>query len=142
MRATAIELLPAVAKEAQRTADRLGVADRVDIRAEDARDFAERDAFAVAFWAQPFFPAGTRQATLAMILGALEPGGRLLMQEWEAEPEDDKGAFTLRAFVHRGWGVPFGRSAEELKAEAEEAGFEFVRIGVSAFGRYVVMRKA
>ncbi|WP_394616181.1 hypothetical protein JNUCC0626_41895 [Lentzea sp. JNUCC 0626] len=38
--------------------------------------------------------------------------------------------------------VAIARAAEELEAEASEAGFEFVRIGTSDFGRYVVMRKA
>ncbi|MEV6241084.1 class I SAM-dependent methyltransferase [Lentzea sp. NPDC051838] len=142
MRATAIELLPTVAKEAQRRAEELGVADRVDIRCLDARDFAERDAFAGAFWAQPFFPEDSRPGTLAMILGALEPGGELFLQEMESEPEGDGlGAYRLRRLVYQGWGVPFGRPAEDLAAEAEAVGFELVRIAVTDFGRCVVARK-
>ncbi|MDX3656293.1 class I SAM-dependent methyltransferase [Streptomyces sp. ID05-26A] len=142
LRATAVELLPVVAEEARRTAERLGVADRVDIRCQDARDFTERDAFSAAFWAQPFFPRDSRPGTLAMVLAALEPGGYLFMQEMESEPEGEGlGAYRLRGLVYRGWGVPFGRPAEDLVAEAEAAGFELVRIAVTGFGRCAVMRK-
>ncbi|MET9632197.1 class I SAM-dependent methyltransferase [Lentzea sp. NPDC006480] len=142
MRATAIELLPAVAKEAQRRAEELGVADRVDIRCQDAREFTERDAFAGAFWAQPFFPQDSRPGTLAMILGALEPGGELFMQEMEAAPEGDGlGAYLLRRLVYQGWGVPFGRPAEDLVGEAVTVGFELVRIASTDFGRCAVVRK-
>src|SRR5689334_8030121 len=88
LRGTAIELVPTVAAETQRRIDALGVGDRIDLKVMDARDFDEKDVFGAAFWAQPFFPASTRQATLEMILRALKPGGTLFVQEMEPLPDD------------------------------------------------------
>ncbi|MCE7002368.1 methyltransferase domain-containing protein [Kibdelosporangium philippinense] len=142
MRAVAIEVVPDVAAEAQRRAEALGVADRVDIRCVDARDFDEQNAFDGAFWAQPFFAEPARAATLAMIRRALKPGGLLFVQEFEPEPtEAARPAYALRRLVFQGWEVPFGRTAEQLAAEAEQAGFGLARIGSSDFGRIVVLRR-
>jgi len=140
MRAVGIELVPAVAAEGARRAVALGVADRVDIRCMDARDLDVTDEFDSAFWAQPFFPTDSRPHTLAAIRRALKPGAKLYMQELERLPESgvERDAFALRRLVFTGWGVPFARSAEELTAEAEAAGFEFDRVESTPFGRIVV----
>lgn len=139
LRATAIELIPLVADEARQRAEALGVSDRVEIRSMDAREFDERNAFSGVFWAQPFFPESARQATLAAILRALEPGGLLMMQEMESAPAEPDLSYDLRRLAYRGWGVPFARTAEDLVAEA--AGFDLVRIAVTDLGRLVVVRK-
>ncbi|WP_432949597.1 SAM-dependent methyltransferase [Kribbella sp. CA-253562] len=140
--AVAIELVPTVAAETSRRAEAQGVTDRVDIRVMDARDLDEPDAFGGAFWAQPFFPEQTRAATLAMLLRVVKPGGLLLMQEMEPLPEEtDRPAYTLRRLVAQGWGVPFGRTAEQLAEEATAAGFEVERLAPTDFGRFVVARR-
>ena len=142
MRAVGIELVPAVAAEGARRAVALDVADRVDIRCMDARDLDVEDEFDSAFWAQPFFPTDTRPQTLAAIRRALKPGAKLYMQELERLPEPgvERDAFALRRLVFTGWGVPFARSAEDLTAEAEAAGFILDRIASPPFGRIVVAR--
>lgn len=142
MRAVGIELVPAVAAEGARRADALGVADRVDIRCMDARDLDAEDEFDAAFWAQPFFPTDSRPHTLAAIRRALKPGAKLYMQELERLPESgvERDAFALRRLVFTGWGVPFARSAEDLAAEAEAAGFVLDRVESTPFGRIVVAR--
>jgi SAM-dependent methyltransferase len=142
MRAVGIELVPAVAAEGARRAVALDVADRVDIRCMDARDLDVEDEFDSAFWAQPFFPTDTRPQTLAAIRRALKPGAKLYMQELERLPEPgvERDAFALRRLVFTGWGVPFARSAEDLTAEAEAAGFILDRIASTPFGRIVVAR--
>jgi SAM-dependent methyltransferase len=130
MRATGLELVPEVAAEAVARAAALGVGDRVDIRAMDARDFTEESAFAGGFWAQPFFPSASRPATLAMIRRALRPGALLLLQEMEPAPApDQRAAYALRRPVFSGWEIPFGRTAEELATEAQDAGFDLIRMG-------------
>ena len=142
MRTLSIELVPTVAAEARRRAEELGVADRVEIRLMDARDLTERDAFVGAFWAQPFFPLSSRPATLAVILRALAPGGKLLVQELEPQPSaEGVPAHSLRRLIGRGLGNWFGPTAEELAAEAVAAGFELDRIARTDFGRMVVARK-
>ncbi|MFF1816832.1 SAM-dependent methyltransferase [Kribbella sp. NPDC058245] len=142
LRGTAIELIPTVAAETQRRIDALGVGDRVDLKVMDARDFDEKDAFGAAFWAQPFFPAPTRQATLEMILRALRPGGILFVQEMEPTPDDaGRPSYTLRKLVAQGWGVPFGPTAEDLADEAVAVGFELVRVAQTDFGRMVLVRR-
>ncbi|MEV4495459.1 class I SAM-dependent methyltransferase [Micromonospora arborensis] len=143
MRAVGVELVREVAAEGARRAVALGVSDRVDIRCMDARDLEEQDEFDSAFWAQPFFPAASRPETLAAIRRALKPGAKLYMQEMESIPEDEaeRGAFALRRLVFGNWGVPFARSAEDLTAEAEAAGFVLDRVAATPFGRIVVVRR-
>lgn len=142
MRGVAVELVPAVAAEAVRRAAELGVSDRVDIRRLDARDVPERDEFVVAFWAQPFFPAAIRPATLAMILRALKPGGKLFIQEMEAVPgAEDRPAWTVRRLIAHGLETRFGPSAEDLAAEAVAAGFVLDRIATTGFGRMVIVSR-
>jgi SAM-dependent methyltransferase len=142
-RAVAIELVPTVAAETLRRVKEHGVADRVDVRCMDARDFDEPAAFGGAFWAQPFFPEPTRAATLAVILRSLMPGGTLIVQEMEPPEPDESGrpAYTLRKLVAHGWEVPFGRSAEDLAAEGQAAGFELVRLAPTDFGRMIILRR-
>ena len=142
LRAVGVELVPTVAAEAARRADALGVADRVEIRCMDARDLDEEDQFDSAFWAQPFFPTDSRPPTLSAIRRALKPGAKLYMQELERVPdtEAERSAFALRRLVFTGWGVPFARSAEDLTAEAEAAGFVVDRVESTPFGRIVVSR--
>ena len=141
MSGVGLEAVPSVAAEAHRSAATFG--DRIRIVAMDARDFDETAAFDVCFWAQPFFPAETREDTLRMINRALKPGGILLEQEMEVEPrdEDDRLGFALRGLVFGGWNVPFARTAEDLAAEARSAGFETVRIAATNLGRVVISRR-
>jgi SAM-dependent methyltransferase len=142
MRAVGVELAPAVAAEGARRAVALGLADRVDIRCMDARDLDEEGEFDSAFWAQPFFPTDSRPHTLAAIRRALKPGAKLYVQELERVPDTDaeRSAFALRRLVFTGWGVPFARSAEDLTAEVEAAGFVLDRVASTPFGRIVVAR--
>ncbi|MEV6284740.1 class I SAM-dependent methyltransferase [Kribbella sp. NPDC051770] len=139
MEGVAIELVPTVAAETVRRAEAFGVTDRIDIRVMDARELDEPDRFAGAFWAQPFFPEQTRAETLAMLLRSLKPGGVLFIQEMEPQPDEaERAAYTLRRLISEGWGVPFGRTAEQLADEAKAAGFAIDRIAQTDFGRLVV----
>jgi predicted O-methyltransferase YrrM len=144
-RQVGIELVPEVADEARRRATALGVADRVEVRSQDARTFGEIDAFDLTFWAQPFFPASTRADTLAMIRRALKPGGVLIMQELftPPEPDDDAAtrAFALERLAYQSQGIDFAPSAERLSEEAQAAGFEPSRLARTPIGRCVVMRR-
>jgi ubiquinone/menaquinone biosynthesis C-methylase UbiE len=143
MRGVGVELVASVAAEAERRAKDLGVSDRVELRAMDARDLTDEDAFDSAFWAQPFFPEPVRAGTLAAIFRALQPGAPLAMQEMETRPDDpaEQPAFALRQLVFSSWGIPFARTAEELTAEAQAAGFVLDRVGETPFGRLVLVRK-
>jgi hypothetical protein len=78
-----------------------------------------------------------------MIGRALTPGGVVIEQEMEVEPadEEDRLGFGLRALIFGGWDVPFARTAEDLAAEAETAGFQNVRIAQTDLGRVVVSRR-
>ncbi|MEU7875954.1 class I SAM-dependent methyltransferase [Dactylosporangium sp. NPDC049140] len=143
MTGVGLEVEPSVAAEAQRRAAKFG--DRIRIIATDARDFdeAEGEGFDACFWAQPFFPADTRADTLRMIRRALKPGGVLIEQEMEVEPQDEDArlGFALRRLVFAGWNVPFARTAEDLRAEATAEDFEHVRIATTSLGRVVVSRR-
>ncbi|MFI6066647.1 SAM-dependent methyltransferase [Micromonospora sp. NPDC051227] len=137
-----LELVPAVAAEAARRAAAQGVADRIEIRAADARHFDETGAYNACFWAQPFFSADARLPTLRAIHRALAPGGILLEQELD-KPTDaaHPPAFALRRMVFQGWDAPFASTAEHLAVEAQAAGFTLVRIATTNLGRMVVLRR-
>ncbi|GAA0501738.1 hypothetical protein Ade02nite_93500 [Paractinoplanes deccanensis] len=139
LRATSLELLPEVAAVARERAAAVGVTDRVDIRAQDARDFTADAEFDSAFWAQPFFPEQTRAATLAMILRALRPGGTLVIQQLD----DDNGepATTLARLVAHAQGLPFARPLADLVTETVAAGFELIRTLEIDLGRIAVLRR-
>ncbi|WP_433361887.1 SAM-dependent methyltransferase [Actinoplanes sp. CA-142083] len=138
MRATTLELVPEVAAVAADRAKALGVDDRIDIRCMDARDFVAKVSYDVAFWAQPFFPAQARAATLAMIKRSLRPGGLLLVQE--LEPPSEGPGSTMRRMIAQSRGVPFARPIEELVAECVEAGFTDARIITADFGRVALLK--
>ncbi|WP_250009655.1 methyltransferase domain-containing protein [Actinoplanes sp. M2I2] len=141
LRATTIELVPEVAAVAVARARELGVADRIDARVTDARDFDEPAAYEAAFWAQPFFPEPTRAGTLAMILRSLRPGGLLLVQQLDAAPAGDQSAFTLRRLVAHAQGLAFARPIADVVAEAVTAGFEQIRTVVTDFGPIALLRR-
>ncbi|WP_410813420.1 SAM-dependent methyltransferase [Micromonospora sp. 067-2] len=138
-----LELVPAVAAEATRRAAAHGVADRIEIRAADARHLDETAAYDACFWAQPFFSADARLPTLRAIHRALAPGGILLEQELDSKPTDIEhaSAFALRRMVFQGWGAPFASTAEQLAVEAGAVGFTLVRIATTNLGRMVVLRR-
>ncbi|XVV16835.1 SAM-dependent methyltransferase [Actinoplanes sp. CA-131856] len=143
LRATSLELIPEVAAVASARAEALGLTDRVDVRAVDAREFDAPTPYDAVFWAQPFFPEPTRSGTLAMILRSLRPGGILLVQQLDAEPTDDaaRAAFTLPRLVARSQGLPFARPLDGLVAEIEAAGFELVRTLEIDLGRIALLRR-
>ncbi|MDG4782423.1 class I SAM-dependent methyltransferase [Micromonospora sp. WMMD961] len=138
-----LELVPAVAAEAARRAVAQGVADRIEIRATDARHFDEPGAYNACFWAQPFFSADARLPTLRAIHRALAPGGILLEQELDSKPTDTAHApaFALRRMVFHSWGTSFATTAEHLAVEAQAAGFTLIRIATTNLGRMVVLRR-
>jgi SAM-dependent methyltransferase len=144
LRAVGIEFVPEIATETQRRATEAGVADRVEIRAIDARTLTDESAFEVSFWAQPFFEPSTRADTLAAIFRALRPGGLLLVQElFPPVSEDDDSSVRPRLdrLVLEQQHASFGRTAEDLAAEADKAGFRDAEIVTTALGRVVVTRK-
>lgn len=127
--AVGVEIDPAIAEEAHQRAVTLGVADRVEVRCQDARQLDEDEVFHTAQWSQAFFPADSRSSVLATVLRALVPGGYLLLPLLAKVPEETEGRRTLEgrtAAVHqllfRSWGVPVLGEAE-LREEVEATGF-------------------
>ena len=146
MTAVGLEINDDVLEEARRRAIEMRVDDRVEFRHMDARDLQEDQAFDVAFWSQFFFPSATRAATLAVARRALKPGGYLgmpLLGEMPASTEALREAPGRHAavgkLVYSSWRVPV-RSAEELRAEVEAAGFEFVRVASFSGSRGLIAR--
>ncbi|MFR0359243.1 SAM-dependent methyltransferase [Streptomyces sediminimaris] len=144
LRAVGVEIVPAVAAETRDRAEEAGVASRVAVRAVDARSLEDESAFAVCYWAQGFFPAGTRTDVLKAIFRALQPGGLLLMQETFPSTTARDGCTTrsrLDRLVYRRQNIAYGLSAEDLVAEAEAAGFQDLLVLDSPAGRLVMVRK-
>ena len=81
-----------------------------------------------------YFPPATRAQTARVARRALKPDGYLLLP-LQAEPPATPEALrtpggqqvALSRLVYRVWGLGW-YSAEEVRAEMEDAGFEFVRV--------------
>ncbi len=134
MTAVGVDLTAAALAEARRRAVAVGVADRVELRLQDAREVREEACYDVASWSNHFFPAETRAATLAVVYRALRPGGYLLLSfsgdppaSAEALRQSSGRADALSRLLFSSWGVPDldGGAAE---AEVEGAGFTVVRV--------------
>lgn len=144
LRAVGVEIVPEIAAESRRRAHEAGVASRVEIRAADASTLDDESAFTVSYWAQAFFPTGTRAEVLAAIFRALKPEGLLLMQELFPPADDGDDPTTgslLDELFYRQQNIAFGCSAEALAAEAGAAGFEDPQIIDSPVGKLVLVRK-
>ena len=147
MTAVGVELDADLLAVARQRAAALGVAERAEWRHGDARDIADEAAFDTLAWSQYYFPAETRAATLAAAYRALKPGGYLLASMLNDPPADDAElhgpagrTYTLTRLLYRAWGVPI-RTADELRAEVEAAGFAFVRIIESPQRRRLLARR-
>lgn len=142
LRAVGVEMVPEVAAETRVRAEEAGVADRVEIRAVDARAITDESAFTVCYWAQGFFPAATRGDVLKVIFRALRPGGLLLMQE-TFPPTAEQTVSTIRGrldqLVRHRQNIASGLSAKDLITEAETAGFREPRVVDSPAGRLVAV---
>ena len=107
----------------------------MELRHADARDGAEEAAYDSAFWSQQFFAAADRPPMLAVLLRTLQPGGFLLLPTFvpSEPPASDEAlhtpagqAYALSRVRFGRWGVPV-LTADELRAEAEAAGFTYLR---------------
>ncbi|MBB4689004.1 SAM-dependent methyltransferase [Amycolatopsis jiangsuensis] len=142
LHAVGVEVVEEVAAELRSRAHQAGLAERVEIRTLDARELTDEGTFAASFWAQPFFAAEARPGTLAAIRRAVRPGGLLLMQELFPPLTEQAGSRDrLDQLFHRRQGATFGRSAEELAAEAVAAGFRDPEIVETPLGRLVAVRR-
>jgi SAM-dependent methyltransferase len=144
LHAVGVEIVPEIAAETRRRAQDAGVADRLEVRAIDACALNEESAFTVCFWAQAFFSTSARAATIAAIFRALQPGGLLLMQELFpplATQDEPSTRAQLDQLFYRQQNASYGLSAEDLAAEAGEAGFQDTQIVASPLGRLVLVRK-
>ena len=145
--AVAVEREERLLAEARRRAQEVGVADRVEWRAMDARDLDEDGTFDTAFWSQFFFPAGTRAATLQVARHALKPGGYLVMPILSDPPTTDEEmgtpsgrGYTVERLIYGGWGIP-ALTAVQLQREVQAAGFEVVDICDMGPGRALVSQR-
>jgi SAM-dependent methyltransferase len=143
-----IEINEAVAEEAKRRAKTAGMLDRVEVRQGDALDLTDSEAFDVIWWSQQFFPTPSRPQVLRAAWRALKPGGYLYAPILGEPPataaalaEPGGRAYSLNRLTNGVWDIPW-RTADELRAEIEAEGFEYVRIiSISILGRLIVARR-
>ena len=129
-----VELAEDLAAEARRRAEILGVADRFEVVVGDAVTFSRPGVFDVAFWSQFFFPTASRRGALEVLLESLRPGGIVeapLAADFSTLRADPGGqqarSYAISRVIHASWGVP-ERTADQLAAELEDAGFVDVEI--------------
>ncbi len=140
MTAVGVELAPDLAREAQRRAEQLGVADRFQVVVGDAGTVDVGTGFDTAQWSQFFFAEPARAGALRTLHTAMRPGGLLeapVLGDHEAMAGDPHGVdargYALVRVVHGSWGVP-ERTPEALVTEVADAGFVDVRAGRSPSG--------
>ncbi len=127
--AVAVERSADLAAEAERRAQALGVADRLQVIVGDSAAVRLEGQFDVVAWSQFFFPSESRAGALATAYAALRPGGLIVAPLLAHDSSGDADSFgtearsvALTRVVHGGWGVP-ARSAAELVEEVSAAGF-------------------
>ncbi|WP_151084353.1 SAM-dependent methyltransferase [Nocardioides cynanchi] len=120
--AVGVELSPDLAAEAARRAAELGLSDRFSVVCGDAGDYTTEEPFDRAFWSQFFFPVESRPGALAALHAALRSRGIATAPLAGDEPGD-----ALFRVMLASWGVPL-RTADELMAEVEAAGFTEVEV--------------
>lgn len=143
LRATGVELSPALAHVARARAQRLGLDDRMEVVLGDAADLDRVEEFDFAFWSQAFFAADARAGALRALHRALRPGG-VVSAPMLAEPTtdvarlrtDEGREYAVDALLHGSWGVP-ERSGAELQQELLDAGFVEPRVLDLPFSRLV-----
>lgn len=144
--AVGVDLASDLLEEAQRRAQHLGVANRVEFRATDAQQFTAEAPFDLVFWSQFFFPEASRVATLQTAWHSLRPGG-YIGAPIRGEPallddlQSEQGRwYATDRLVYAGWGVP-ARGAEDLRQELEGAGFVGGRLVVTPISRILIARR-
>lgn len=108
---------------AERNVAGSGVADRVDLRNQDASTFDEVGSFDLAWVPAPFLPAGVVPAILDRVCAAMRPGGWVTFGLYAAPPEPLAVSLNELRIVRSG-GHPW--SVEEAATLLEAAGFDDV----------------
>jgi SAM-dependent methyltransferase len=141
-RATAVgvELAADLVDYGRRTAETLGVADRLIYVAADAGAYEPEQEFDLTVWSQFFFPQSARKGALATARKALRPGGWITMPViWTGDdPTNGPEAQELAAekLLLDVWHVPPLTTAQ-VRLEVEAAGFIDVRVDADPLVHYV-----
>jgi SAM-dependent methyltransferase len=141
-RATAVgvELAGDLVDYGRRTAEALGVADRLTYVVGDAGAYEPDREFDLAVWSQFFFPQAARKGALATARKALRPGGWITMPViWTGDdPTTGPEAQELAAekLLLDLWQVPPLTTAQ-VQLEVEAAGFIEVRVDADPLVHYV-----
>ena len=138
--AVGVELAEDLATYGRRTAESLGVADRVTYVVGDAATYEPEQLFDAVVWSQFFFPAFARKGALATARRALRSGGWISMPViWtEDDPTTGPEAQELAAekLLLDVWDVP-PLTTTQVRADVEAAGFVEVRIDADPMVHFV-----
>jgi SAM-dependent methyltransferase len=131
--AVGYELMPHIAEETRREAERLAVADRLTIETRDVLTVDGEDEFDSILWSQMFFPLAQRPRVIEIIRRALRPGGVLTMPIMPdlPDPSSTPGETPVRllltaALAYRRWEIYWVPEAS-IVAELETFGFAHLR---------------
>ena len=141
-RATAVgvELAEDLVEFGRRTAESVGVADRLTYVVGDAATYEPEQQFDLVGWSQFFFPASARKGALATARRALRPGGWISMPViWtDDDPTTGPEAQELAAekLLLDVWDVP-ALTTTQVRTEVEAAGFVEVRVDADPMVHFV-----
>lgn len=130
---TGVDLNHELLEEVSAQARSLGLADRVQVRCCDARRIEDVGTYDTIVWSQLFFPPEARAETIRAAFRALRSGGYALLPLLKDSP--------VSRLIYRRWGLPYFRP-EEIRAELEQAGFEFVRLVAHPRMDYMVVQSS
>lgn len=143
--AVGVELAPDLVAYARERAERVGVADRLELVVADATSYQPDGLFDQVSWSQFFFPEPARAGALATALKALRPGGWISTPViWDGASHPAGSPLHRELAVERLaldlWDVPL-RSTADLLAEVTAAGFVDVRVDSRPYIHFVRGRR-
>jgi ubiquinone/menaquinone biosynthesis C-methylase UbiE len=144
---TGVDLNADALLHVQQDAESLGIIERVNLIQADVRTLEYQEEFHTILWSQIFFPLETRKSTLGVSYRSLKPGGYLLLPVQPELPNSTeqlraagKGLFLLLRLIYKYWKLnPL--TTGDIRKEAEQEGFEFVRRVSVPYHLFMLLRK-
>jgi hypothetical protein len=113
LRVVGLDVLPRALELARRQVDEAGLADRIELRAQDVASLEDNQAYALAWLPAPFVPRPALEAGLPRLARALVPGGWLMVAH--SKFQDDPLKNALARFLTTVYG---GAALDDDEAQA------------------------
>lgn len=142
------DVLPHVIEDCRAAVLSLGLDERVSFVLGDVQELTLKDTYDTIMWSQMFFPPHVRAVTIRTIAQALKPGGLLMMPLMPDVPAPEMTDYTpamrgllLARLAYPRWRIQWD-SEQDVRAELEQAAFEYVRTVPNPRTPYMIFRSS